>query len=109
VAAPKRRSGWAIAALIIAGLLVFSWISNAIGGDETTTASAPMSSVDSGPSYEITAEDVVDVMPTTTVTNFCNAYYTIGDYEVGLAQFSEGYTQSNPSAEEVFDELLSRC
>jgi hypothetical protein len=109
VAASKKRSGWAIAGLIIAGLLVFGWISNAVGGDETTASSAPISSVDSGTSYEITAEDVVDVMSTTTVTNFCNAYYAIGDYEVGLAQFSEGYTQSNPSAEEVFDELLSRC
>jgi hypothetical protein len=105
--APKKKvSGWGIAGLIIAGLLVFGWISNAVDGG--TTTADPVEPV--GTTYTITAEMVVDAMPPATVSGFCDAYYALGDYDAALAQFEGGYgTSQDPSAEEVFDELLGRC
>lgn len=100
----KKMSGWAIAGLIVAGLFIFGAVSNATE-DKTTTAD-PVGTT----SYTITAEMVVDAMDPTTVSNFCDAYYALGDYDAALTQFEGGYgTSQDPSAEEVFDELLGRC
>jgi hypothetical protein len=60
--------------------------------------------------YEVTAEDVVDVMPASSITQFCTLYDQIADYDLALDSFTDGYGYGqNPSAQEVFDETLSRC
>jgi hypothetical protein len=61
-------------------------------------------------SYEVTADDVVDAAPAGVVDTFCTLYDDIGSYDAALAAFADGYgTSQNPSAQEVFDEILSRC
>jgi len=101
---PKKRSKGIIALSIIGGLLVLGAASSLVESDTTTDTPTGVTS------YEITAQDVVDAMDSDTVETFCTAYYTLGDYDLALNQFTEGYGQSqDPSAEEVFDELLARC
>jgi hypothetical protein len=103
--APKKRHIGLIILAVLGGLLLISAISGA-GETETDTPT----SVTSDTTYEVTAQDVVDVMDPDQVESFCTAYYALGDYEVALEQFTEGYGQGqDPSAEEVFDELLVRC
>jgi len=100
---PKKRSKGTIIASIIGGLIVLGALSNLVESD-TTTSDTPDST------YEITAQDVVDVMDPAQVDAFCTAYYQLGDYDLALDQFTEGYgSGQDPSAEEVFDELLVRC
>jgi hypothetical protein len=104
--APKKRSKWAIIGSIVGGLIVLGAIGNLTDSTETDTPT----SVTSDTTYEVTAQDVIDVMDPDQIDAFCTAYYTLGDYELALEQFTEGYgTDQNPSAEEVFDELLVRC
>lgn len=59
----------------------------------------------------ITPENVVDLMVLTEgqdlITNFCSAYFLVGDYDAALRAFKVGYTENNPEA--IFDEILSRC
>jgi hypothetical protein len=99
----KKRNVGLIVLSVLGGLLVLSAIS---GTGETATTDTPTSVT----SYEITAEDVVDVMAPSQVETFCTAYYQLGDYDLALAQFTDGYGMSqDPSAEDVFDELLLRC
>ena len=59
--------------------------------------------------FEIPAELVVDAMGSDTISEFCVAYFNVGDYDLSLDAFSQGYVELDPSAEEVFDELLTRC
>lgn len=56
----------------------------------------------------ITAEMVVDYAGPAMTQEFCDNYYVLG-YELSLAAFSEGYTEPDPSAQEMVDELVSRC
>ena len=101
-----------IAGLIVAELLIFSWIGNAVE-DSTpatpstvTTIDQPADPVDT---YEITAADVVDTMTAAQIQTFADAYYQTGDNDLALASFTEGYGYGqDPSAQEVFDELLTR-
>jgi hypothetical protein len=103
--APKKRHVGLIILAVLGGLLVISAISGA-GESSTDTPT----SVTSDTSYEVTAENVVDVMGDATVESFCDLYFQLGDYDLALASFTEGYGQGqDPSAEEVFDELLVRC
>jgi hypothetical protein len=67
-------------------------------------SSAPVEYEDTG----ITAEMLVDFSGPAMVEEFCDNYELLG-YELSLAAFSEGYTELDPSAEEVVDELVSRC
>jgi hypothetical protein len=64
------------------------------------------------PGSEITAEMIVDGMGSDT-DEFCTNYFLVGDYDLALAAFSQGFSQTytapDPSAKEVFDELLTRC
>jgi|GEM_PF-5782911 hypothetical protein len=106
--APKKRSKGTIIASIIGGLIVLGALSNLVESDTTTTDTP--TSVTSDSTYEITAQDVVDVMDPSQIETFCTAYYQLGDYDLALDQFTEGYgSGQDPSAEEVFDELLVRC
>jgi hypothetical protein len=66
-------------------------------------SSAPVE-YDSG----ITAEMVVDFAGPAMTAEFCRNYDMLG-YELSLVAFSEGYTEVDPSAEEMVDELVSRC
>jgi hypothetical protein len=56
----------------------------------------------------ITAEMLVDFSGPALVADFCDNYDVLG-YELALMAFSEGYTETDPSAQEVVDELISRC
>jgi hypothetical protein len=56
----------------------------------------------------ITAEMVVDFAGPAMTAEFCRNYEVLG-YELSLAAFSQGYTEVDPSAEEMVDELVSRC
>lgn len=103
--APKKHRTAIIILSVLGGLLLISAIS---GAGETSTDTP--TSVTSDTTYEVTAQDVVDVMDPDQVDAFCTAYYTLGDYELALEQFKEGYgSGQDPSAEEVMDELLVRC
>jgi hypothetical protein len=103
---PKKRNWWAIAGSIFVGLILLGAIANLADSTETDTPT----SVTSDTTYEVTAQDVVDVMDPDQVDAFCTAYYQLGDYDLALDQFTEGYGQGqDPSAEEIFDELLVRC
>jgi hypothetical protein len=109
-APPKRpRVGlWVLG--IIGGLLVLGAIGNAIEDKDTTSSSS--SSTYEAPSnpYDVTAEDVVDIMQPSAVSEFCREYDLIGDYDAALYAFTGGYgPRQDPSAQEVFDEMLSRC
>ncbi|HEX9431009.1 MAG TPA: hypothetical protein VF944_11595 [Candidatus Bathyarchaeia archaeon] len=43
-----------------------------------------------------------------TLVKFCHAYRVVG-YDLALAAFKDGYDETDPSAEEVFREAVSRC
>jgi hypothetical protein len=76
-------------------------------GSSTDTSPEPASG---GVSYEVTADDVVDAAAPGVVDTFCTLYDDIGNYDAALDAFADGYgTSQNPSAQEVFDEILSRC
>ena len=65
--------------------------------------------VDAGTSYEISADDVVDAMGSSQQVEFCRISGQL-TYGAALEAFAGGYgTSQDPSAQEVFDELLSRC
>jgi hypothetical protein len=75
-----------------------------------TAQAAEKSSVTEPVEYnsEITAEMVVDFGGPALVAQFCDSYEVLG-YELSLAAFEQGYTEVDPSAEEMVDELASRC
>jgi hypothetical protein len=65
------------------------------------------------PESEITAEMVVDALGQDTADEFCTNYFLVDDYDLSLAAFTQGFSQTyrapDPSPKEVFDELLTRC
>jgi hypothetical protein len=67
-------------------------------------SSAPVEYEDSG----ITAEMLVDYAGPSMTAEFCANYDILG-YELSLAAFEQGYNEPDPSAQEVVDELVSRC
>ena len=82
------------------------------------TAACTKTVYEPAPTFEpvpatVSSADVVDYMEAEspgTVQQFCYLYVQIGDYDVAFAAFSDGYGYGqDPPAEEVFDELLSRC
>lgn len=89
-------------ALVVAGLLA---VAAFVGfGVDTETPGEPAAAT-----VEITPAMVVDASFTQqSLTEFCKAYYLVGD-DLGYAAFSDGYHQPAPSAREVFDEAVSRC
>lgn len=110
---PKKRNVGAIIAAVIGGLIVLSVIASL-----TTRAPAeritpvvpiaPMTPIEE-PTYEVSAELVVDTMAASQITQFCTYYAQLGD-SASYAAFAEGYgTGLEPSAAEVFDELVGRC
>jgi hypothetical protein len=101
-----KMSKGAVVALVIVGLLIFGAISNALDGDDDSSNSP---TVTTDTEFEITAELIVDTMAASAIADFCQAYETLGNYEVAFAAFKTGYTDSDPAPEEVFDEALSRC
>lgn len=107
--APKKRSKWSIAGAVIVGLLVLGGISNLVD-DDPTPGRAPVDvTIDEPTGFEVTADVVVDTMPTSQVVQFCTYYAQLGD-AAGYAAFADGYgTMQDPNAREVFDELVSRC
>jgi hypothetical protein len=109
---PRRRSSAADAGLIVVGLLIFGAVSNTVEDKGSASAAPITSSTDVGTSYEVTADEIVDYMESTqpgTEAEFCGLYAQLG-YSQGLASFESGYgSGQNPSASEVFDELVSRC
>jgi hypothetical protein len=70
-------------------------------------------SVEPTEEFEVTPELVVDTMEAMspgTVQAMCDLVDLLGDYDLALASFAEGYgTSQDPPATEVFDEVLSRC
>jgi hypothetical protein len=114
---PPRRNGAKLALAILGGLVVLGIVGSLLGrgadAGETiagpgTSASPAAPSQDNGGS-DVTPEMIVDVMGPEKVGEFCSNYDAIGDYDTALAAFSKGYTQPDPPARDVFDELLSRC
>ncbi len=121
--APKKKSkgGWWAVAIVAIGI---GAIANAGKSDTDTPAPVhvPADSVDVGSSslgdfdtgldtggYHVTASMVVGVMSPGDVRRFCTGYFVIGNYNKALRAFKVGYASGPPSAEAVFDELLSRC
>lgn len=106
---PKKRRTALWIVLGVVGVLI---LGASLGEEDTaTTPSAPnvTTNSDPAPEIEITAAMIVDVMGSDTVDEFCTNYFLIGDYDMAFAGFSQGYNEPDPSAEEVFDELLTRC
>jgi hypothetical protein len=93
-AVPGGRRRKTLILWILGGLLVLALL---IGG-----ATAPERT-------PLTAADVVDSIPATTLMEFCDAYFTLGDYDRAFVAFKRGYTQTDPPPEAIFDEALSRC
>jgi hypothetical protein len=48
------------------------------------------------PEFDIPTELVVDVMGSEAINEFCVAYFNIGDYDLAVEAFSEGYTPVGP-------------
>jgi hypothetical protein len=79
--------------------------------DSASTDYTPSTSSVVDTDYEessgITPDMVVDTLGPPTVQRFCRGYAVVG--EAGFAAFDRSYTHADPSAREVFDEILSRC
>jgi hypothetical protein len=100
--------------------LVVLWALGTLIGDEESKqaggsgrlsghASQRESYSDSGPDSEITAAIVVDITPSLSGPKFCRSANMLG-YDLALDSFKSGYgVATDPSAEDVFDEALSRC
>ena len=80
---------------------------------QAPAAPAPSDEPTNDPTITITAKDVVDFMGPKAVSKFCDAYFTIGDYDTAFHMFKKGFDSETfpgaPSAQDVFDEVLSRC
>src|SRR5688500_3505714 len=78
-------------------------------GRLSRNASQQESYTDSESDPEITAAMVVDISPSLSSQRFCRIANMFG-YDLALDSFKSGYGEAtDPSAEEVFDEALSRC
>jgi hypothetical protein len=109
-------SKWWIIAAVVAGLVV---ISNAIDNQSPSrpTYDAPtFDEPDEPATVAVTADMVVDTLGAATITRMCDAYDELLQYlspsaahAAGVDAFSTNYHHTDPSAEEVFDEILSRC
>jgi hypothetical protein len=96
----KQSKAWIwIVVAVIVGAVYLSQDTGSSSTSDSTTYEAPV----------ITADMVVDEMPTATVTQFCSLYAQVDDYDFALNAFKRGYDVAHPSATTVFDELLSRC
>ena len=88
----------------------------ALGAFALTTDSDRPETGDSGANGQ-TAESVVDRMlssqPPGYLGEFCDSYDAIGNHDVALSEFEEGFKEefsgSRPKAADVFEELVSRC
>ena len=99
--------GWAIAGLVVLALIAIGAFTNSDDSGSSYTPST--SSVDVGTEYEVTADEVVDVMGPAAEAEFCGYYDQLG-YSAGFTAFEGGYgSGQDPSAQEVYDELVSRC
>ena len=106
---------------ILFGIIAVVIIAAALGGsdDESSTYDPPVVSdpdddfepIDTTdePEIEITAEMVVDIMDPEAVQGTCDAMDIVGDYDLALSAFKTGYKSAEPPANEVLDEILSRC
>ena len=114
---PPKRSAAVIVFAVLGGLLlvgvVGSLLSRSSSADGTSTApvtaASPAGPSEGGAGSAVTPEMIVDVMGPEKVQEFCDGYDAVGDYDTALAAFSKGYTQPDPPARDVFNELLSRC
>jgi hypothetical protein len=88
-----------LAVFAIIGIMAFSgWV---VGGSDSAGTN--------GSGGEITPAMVVDASFTKKeLARFCDAYNLVG-YDLGLAAFENGYDESDPPAEEVYLEAVSRC
>jgi hypothetical protein len=103
--APKKNTV-KIVGIIAAVVVLLSIIgSSKEASTSSTTDYTSTSTVDDA----VTAEMVVDAMTASDKSGFCSAYYTLNDYDLALQFFSRNYDVVTPSAQDVFDELLSRC
>jgi hypothetical protein len=115
------------------GLVVFFGVTFVLGlaglAGDTSLASTPERKADSlaqaSPEHPVAAEpkpesktnnrakvavDIIEKGKPGIIDKFCSGYDMIGDHDTALAVFAKSYgTSTNPSAEEVFDEMLSRC
>jgi hypothetical protein len=90
---------------VIGGLLI--WGAIAIGTAQRDDT--PSSSVEYVDQSGISAETLVDALPSSTVVEFCGALDMVTP-SAAEAAFAEGYgSGQNPSASEVFAELTTRC
>jgi hypothetical protein len=110
---PKKKMSKGKMWLIGIGLfLAFATINNAINPSDATPAKSNTSTTSSDNGV-ITPEMIVDATIANNpgaLADFCSAWHAVGEnYAVGLAGFKQGYTETNPSAEAVFDEAISRC
>jgi hypothetical protein len=111
----KSRKGWYVAGAIVLALGIGGTLSES---ENATSTPAPVDTVqvdepiqvDEPTDLGVTPEMIVDAMGPAQEANFCNLSAQLGDYDAGLNAFTDGYgTSQNPSAQEVYDEFLSRC
>lgn len=97
-----------IALLIVAGYATDDSPTESNSNDAESEARIA-ETIGDAPEFAISAELVVDTMDSATVEQFCTGYFNVGDYDLAFEAFRVGYSEPDPSAEEVFDELLTRC
>lgn len=106
--APEKSPWTKLALIFVIGVVALAIISTD-KGSATPTRETYHPTTSTVVDDTITAAMVVDAMQESQRQEFCTAYFTLNDYDLGLQFFSRHYDVPDPSAEEVFDELLSRC
>lgn len=100
-----------VALIIGATLVALALIGNRVSPAEDTATAAAVERVEAAEAI-VTPEMVMDVIlanDPSAVVSFCAAYVVVGDRDLAFGAFSQAYTNPSPSAEEVFNEFLSRC
>jgi hypothetical protein len=110
IAPKKKRHVGLIVLAVIGGLILLGSLTEATEEPTMTTTTPSIDEPVGDTGFEITPEFLVDTMGSKQVEAFCTGYIGVADHDLALSSFAEGYgTDQDPSAEEVFDELLSRC
>jgi hypothetical protein len=108
--ATMSKGKWGIAAVLVAVLPLGCAATGdtsapAAAGSTAPLQPAPEPTVDGGQPVVMTAEDVVDVMGPAALRFFCKKDMTFKAFKSGYGNPPD----PSPSAEDVFDELASRC
>jgi hypothetical protein len=99
--------GWKVTLIGLIAIIGVSFAST-YGSNNTVSSAAPVSTPYEAPAEsEITPDMIVDTLGPATIQRLCRGYAVVG--EAGFAAFDASYTHADPSAREVFNEILSRC